>query len=145
MRIALDANLLVRWLARDSERQALRAAAVLIPTMLLCETGWVLPRACKLGQAEIAAMLRQLITAAGIETDRLAAEAGLASLERGGDFAEGVILLEADRAHADQLATFNRGFAASRASPKLLPVQDRTSRPRSRARTPIARPARISC
>ena len=51
--------------------------------------------------------------------DRLAAEAGLALLERGGDFADGLILENAARAKAAQLATLDRGFGAPAAERAL--------------------------
>ena len=41
-----------------------------------------------------------------------AAEAGLALLDRGGDFADGVILHEAARAGAAHLVTFDRALGA---------------------------------
>jgi len=119
MRIAVDTNVLVRFLAWDEAEQSALAAqaieaaeSVVISTLVLCETVWVLRRAYRLGHQEIAAILRALIDSAAVEVDRLAAEAGLALLERGGDFADGVILDDAARAKAAQLATFDRGFGA---------------------------------
>lgn len=119
MRIAVDTNVLVRFLAWDEAEQSALAAqaikaaeSVAISTLVLCETVWVLRRAYKLGHQEIAAILRALIDSAPVEVDRLAAEAGLALLERGGDFADGVILDDAARTKAAQLVTFDRGFGA---------------------------------
>ena len=119
MRIAVDTNVLVRFLAWDEAEQSALAAqaikaaeSVAISTLVLCETVWVLRRAYKLGHQEIAAILRALIDSAPVEVDRLAAEAGLALLERGGDFADGVILDDAARTKAAHLVTFDRGFGA---------------------------------
>ena len=130
MRVALDSNVLVRYLAWDDENQARRAAdliekadVVLISTMVLCEVVWVLRRAYKLGHAEVAAALRDLLISRDVETERPAAEAGLAALRRGGDFADGVILFEAERGKADRLATFDRAFAAGAASKTLLVLE----------------------
>jgi predicted nucleic-acid-binding protein len=119
MRIAVDTNVLVRFLAWDEEDQAAAAAqaieaadAVVISTIVLCETVWVLRRAYKLPHPEIAATLRALIESKPVEVDRPAAEAGLALLERGGDFADGVILSDAERARAASLVTFNQALGA---------------------------------
>ena len=127
MRVALDSIVLVRYLAWDDDDQARRAAdliesadVVLISTTVLCEVVWVLRRAYKLGHAEVAAALRDLLISRDVETERPAAEAGLAALRRGGDFADGVILFEAERGKADRLATFDQGFAAGVASKTLL-------------------------
>ncbi|MBW4092741.1 MAG: type II toxin-antitoxin system VapC family toxin [Proteobacteria bacterium] len=126
MRIAVDTNVLVRFLTWDDEPQAALAAqaieaaeTVVLPTVVLCETVWVLRRAYKLPPREIAATLRDLIDSKPVEVDRVAAEAGLALLDRGGDFADGVILHDAERAGAAQLVTFDRALAAL-AEPRLV-------------------------
>jgi predicted nucleic-acid-binding protein len=118
MRIAVDTNVLVRFLTWDDEPQAALAAqaieaaeTVVLPTVVLCETVWVLRRAYKLPPREIAATLRDLIDSKPVEVDRVAAEAGLALLDRGGDFADGVILHDAERAGAGHLVTFDRALA----------------------------------
>lgn len=119
MRIAVDTNVLVRFLTWDEDDQAAAAAqaieaaaAVVIPTVVLCETVWVLRRAYKLPHREIAATLRALIDSKPVEVDRPTAEAGLALLERGGDFADGVILSDAERARAASLVTFDQALGA---------------------------------
>ncbi len=119
MRIAVDTNVLVRFLTWDDAPQAALAAqaieaaeTVVLPTVVLCETVRVLRRAYKLPPREIAATLRDLIDSKPVEVDRVAAEAGLALLDRGGDFADGVILHDAGRAGAAQLVTFDRALAA---------------------------------
>ncbi len=119
MRIAVDTNVLVRFLTWDDETEAALAAeaiegadAVILSTIVLCETVWVLRRAYKLPHREIAAILRELMDSKSVELDRPAAEAGLALLERGGDFADGVILFDAGRARASHLVTFDQSLAA---------------------------------
>ena len=52
----------------------------------------MLRRVYRLPPREIAATLRALIGSKAVEVDRPAAESGLALLERGGDFADGVVL-----------------------------------------------------
>jgi predicted nucleic-acid-binding protein len=120
LRIAIDTNVLVRYLVWDDERQAHRAAAaieaassVVVSTTVLCETVWVLSRAFKLPRPSIIAALREFITSDRVEVDRLEAEAGLAHLALGGDFADGVIRLHAEQSRVDQLVTFDRDFAAA--------------------------------
>ena len=62
-------------------------------------------------QDEIVLALSQVIESRNVNLDRVAAEAGLSMLRRGGDFADGVVLHEAERAQCDHLVTFDRGFA----------------------------------
>jgi predicted nucleic-acid-binding protein len=118
VRIAVDTNVLVRYLTWDDERQAGEAAkaieeaeAIVVPTIVLCELVWVLKRAYRDAAPAIIRILRQLVALRAVEIERPAAQAGIAMLARGGDFADGVVRHEADRAKCDPLATFDRGFA----------------------------------
>ena len=126
MRIALDTNVLVRYLTWDHDVQSPLSAkaiegaeTVVVSSIVLCETVWVLERAYKLKAKEIAKTLKDFIVSETVEVDRPLAEAGLTALERGGDFADGVILFEADRAKADQLVTFDQQFSKLAKSPRL--------------------------
>ncbi|MGH7049535.1 MAG: type II toxin-antitoxin system VapC family toxin [Acetobacteraceae bacterium] len=119
MRIAADTNVLVRFLTEDGAAQASLAApaieqaeAVALSTVVLCETVWVLRRAFQRPHQAIAATLGDLIDSRTVESDRPTAEAGLAQLERGGDFADGVILFDARRGGAAQFVAFDRALAA---------------------------------
>ncbi len=101
MKIVADTNLLVRALVEDDVRQSrkaqdsLRSAElVAIATSSLCELVWVLLRRYRTSSAETAAALRALINGANVAVDRAAANAGLAALDAGGDFADGVIAFE---------------------------------------------------
>ena len=118
MRIAVDTNVLVRYLTWDDERQAIEAAnaiegadAVVVPTIVLCELVWVLKRAYGYAGPEIADILRRIAAIRSVEIERPAAEAGIAMLARGSDFADGVVRYEADRAKCDHLVTFDQSFA----------------------------------
>ncbi|HVV94318.1 MAG TPA: type II toxin-antitoxin system VapC family toxin [Hyphomicrobiales bacterium] len=98
MRIIADTNILVRVVTEDDPAQARRAQAALagadlvaLPLPALCEFVWVLAQGYGIAALEIAEALRRLIDAANVAVDRPAAEAGLAVLEAGGDFADGVI------------------------------------------------------
>lgn len=118
MKVSLDTNVVVRLLVVDDERQATAARALLedadrivISTIVLCETAWVLARTYRFSSNELAGALRRFINLPGLELDRPAAEAGLQMLEAGGDFADGCTLFEARRSRCDQLATFDKVFA----------------------------------
>ena len=119
MRIAADTNVVVRYLVWDDPAQAETAAcaieqaeAVVLSIVVLCEIVWVLRRAYRHSAAEVAAVLQRLIESRTVEVDRPLADAGLAMLAAGGDFADGVILAEAGRARCAHLVTFDQGIAA---------------------------------
>lgn len=60
----------------------------------LCEFVWVLRRVYGFQPANAATAIRALLATANVEVNRPAVEAGLAVLEAGGDFADGVIAHE---------------------------------------------------
>jgi predicted nucleic-acid-binding protein len=98
LKITADTNLLVRLFIEDDIRQtrlveqALSSAEVVAITMpALCELAWVLTRSYRIRTADVVTAIRGLIDVANVVVDRPAAEAGLAVLDRGGDFADGVI------------------------------------------------------
>jgi predicted nucleic-acid-binding protein len=118
VRIAVDTNVLVRYLTWDDEAQAIEAAnaiegadTIVVPTIVLCELVWVLKRAYRYAGPEIIQILRRLAAVRAVEIERPAPEAGIAMLERGGDSADGVVRYDADRAKCDRLVTFDQGFA----------------------------------
>ena len=98
MRIAVDTNVLVRYLTWDDEEQAVEAAravegaeSIVVPTIVLYELVWVLKCAYRYARPEIIEILRRLAAIRAVEIERRAAEAGIAMLARGGDFADGVV------------------------------------------------------
>ena len=118
MSLALDTNVLVRYLTWDDEAQARAAASVIeggeimtISNTVLCELAWALKRTYRHGAEEIAHAIRRIVTSRNVEVDRVAAEAGLRMLDRGGDFADGVIEADAVRAKSRHVVTFDSGFA----------------------------------
>jgi predicted nucleic-acid-binding protein len=118
VRIAVDTNVLVRYLTWDDEARAIEAAnaiegagAIAVPTIVLCELVWVLKRAYRYAGLEIIDILRRLAAIRAVEIERPAAEAEIAMLARVGDFADGVVRHEADRAKCDGVVTFDQGFA----------------------------------
>lgn len=98
MKIIADTNILVRAATMDDPVQApiarklLRNAELVAVTLpALCEFCWVLRSVYKFETPKIAASLRLLLDAANVEVDRAAVESGLALLDAGGDFADGII------------------------------------------------------
>ncbi|KZC15295.1 DNA-binding protein [Rhodanobacter sp. FW510-R12] len=115
MKVAVDANVLVRAVVRDDARQANIAAKLLtnaevvaVALPCLCEFVWVLRRVYGFTPADVAAAVRALLDAANTETNRPAAEAGLAVLEAGGDFADGVIAFEGQWLGGDTFVSFDK-------------------------------------
>jgi predicted nucleic-acid-binding protein len=118
VKVAVDTNVLVRYLTWDDERQAEAAAAaiegaevLILSTVVLCELVWVLRRAYRYPAGDVLNILRQLLETRSVELDRPAAEAGCAMLAAGGDFADGVILHQARQGRATRLVTFDADFA----------------------------------
>lgn len=115
MKVAVDTNVLVRAVVRDDARQANMAAKLLtnaevvaVALPCLCEFVWVLRRVYGFTPADVAAAIRALLDAANTETNRPAAEAGLAVLEAGGDFADGVIAFEGQWLGGDTFVSFDK-------------------------------------
>ena len=115
MKITADANVLVRAAVMDDPIQSALAVAALLEAETvavtlpsLCEFVWVLTRGYRRGAAEVASAVRKLIESAGVLVDRSAVEAGLAVLERGGDFADGVIAFEGRRAGGRVFTSFDK-------------------------------------
>ena len=115
MRITADTNVLVRAAVADDPDQAKLAAemlrgaeivAVTLPT--LCEFVWVLARGYRQGIDEIVRAIRRLVDSATVRVDRPLVDAGLAVLEAGGDFADGVIAFEGRRLGGTVFVSFDR-------------------------------------
>jgi predicted nucleic-acid-binding protein len=68
---------------------------------------WVL-RSYKIRPNDISGTIRKLLDAANIVANRQAAEAGLAQLDAGGDFADGVIAYEGNWLGAETFVSFDR-------------------------------------
>ncbi len=129
MKITADTNLLVRSITDDDPRQSRLAQAALLKSdrlalaiPALCELAWVLSRGYKIHSADIAEAIRRLINASNVVVNRPAAEAGLAMLDAGGDFADGVIAYEGSWLGAEVFASFDK------AAVKRLQVQRESAR-----------------
>jgi predicted nucleic-acid-binding protein len=115
MKITADTNVLVRAITEDHAQQSRaaqmalkKAEVVAIPTPVFCELVWVLSQGYKIPPAEIAEAIRRLMNGANVVINRPAAEAGLALLDAGGDFADGVIAYEGNWLGADTFVTFDK-------------------------------------
>lgn len=121
--IALDTNVLVRYLVRDIPEQA-EAARILLEGLtpeapgfisreVTIETAWVLERSYGFSREQIADILEKL-TATGsliVEAGDDVARAALRFRQGGADFADLMILAAAERAGASSLYTFDRTLA----------------------------------
>jgi predicted nucleic-acid-binding protein len=115
MKIAVDTNVLVRAAVRDDAEQTdaatklmARAEMVAIAVPCLCEFVWVLRSVYRFRPSDIAKAIRTLIAAKNAETNRPAVDAGLAVLDAGGDFADGVIAYEGSWLGAETFVSFDR-------------------------------------
>jgi predicted nucleic-acid-binding protein len=115
MKVTADTNVLVRALTGDDERQSRIAQAelkkadvVALALPVLCELVWVLSQGYRIRSSEIAEAIRRLINGANVVVNRPAAEAGLALLDAGGDFADGVIAYEGKWLGADTFISFDK-------------------------------------
>lgn len=115
MKLAVDTNVLVRAVVQDDPVQSAIAAQVLTEADLiavalpsLCEFVWVLRRVYGFQAADVASAIRALLATANVEVNRPAVEAGLAVLEAGGDFADGVIAYEGAWLGGETFVSFDR-------------------------------------
>jgi predicted nucleic-acid-binding protein len=115
VRITLDTNVFVRVVVGDDPAQSRSAQAALkeadliaVTTPMLCECVWVLTRGYRLPSNEIASAIRGLIASSAVEANRPAIEAGLAAMDSGGDFADGVIAFEGASLGGDTFASFDK-------------------------------------
>ena len=118
--IALDTNVLIRFLVEDDEAQSRRAIELIegavardeqlfISDIVMCETVWVLSSAYRFSRAEIVDALSQLLRARSVvfsSADNLAR--ALDAYRKGrGDFADFLIREHARSAGAETVATFD--------------------------------------
>jgi predicted nucleic-acid-binding protein len=125
--IALDTNVLVRFLVEDDEQQSRLAARLIegaierddqlfVSDIVMCETVWVLSSAYRFSRAEIVQALSGLLRARAVvfvSGDSLAR--ALAAYASGkGDFADYLVREHARAAGADTVATFDRSLLKER-------------------------------
>ena len=129
MKIAVDTSVLVRALVRDEPTQARAAIKLLTNAELiaialpcLCELVWVLKSVYSFKSGDAAAAIRALHDTANVQMNRPAVEAGLAMLESGGDFADGVIAFEGRWLGGETFVSLDQQAVA------LLKVQGQSAR-----------------
>ena len=115
MKITADTNVLVRAVVLDdvsqtkiAEHELERAELVALTLPALCEFVWVLSSNYRLTPPDIARALRKLLDASNVTADRAAIDAGLAMLDAGGDFADGVIADAGKWLGADTFVSFDK-------------------------------------
>jgi predicted nucleic-acid-binding protein len=133
VKISVDTNVLVRAMTGDdavqsaiAKRELAQAETVAVAASALCELVWVLGRAYGVATADIAAEIRHLISTSNVEVDCPVVEAGLALLEAGGDFADGVIAHEGRWLGAETFVSFDRKaveLMRSHGQPARLPAE----------------------
>lgn len=119
--IALDTNVLVRFLVEDDARQSAAAAAIVeravqadeplyVSTNVLCETVWVLSASYRIPRLDIAKTLNELLRAKHLtfdERDMLTRAIDAFTVGRG-DFSDYIIRESAFAVGCASIATFDR-------------------------------------
>jgi predicted nucleic-acid-binding protein len=121
--IALDTNVLVRYLVEDDAAQSARAAKriagassageqLFISSVVFCEVAWVLAVAYKVQKAELIRVLRDLLRARQLAFENAdALIQALEAYERGrGDLADYVIRETALTYGCESIATFDKAL-----------------------------------
>jgi predicted nucleic-acid-binding protein len=115
VKVSVDTNVLIRGVLRDDPKQAgavdkvlKEASLIAVSLPCLCEFVWVLRRRYSFDNAACAAAIRALLDTRNVVMNRPAVEAGLALLEAGGDFADGVIAHEGKWLGGETFVSFDR-------------------------------------
>lgn len=115
MKISVDTNILLRAVLQDDAKQGRTASKILKDASLiavslpcLCELVWILRRGAKLTKEDVAVTIRDLLDAGNVVMNRPAVEAGLAILEAGGDFADGIIAYEGNWLGGETFISFDK-------------------------------------
>lgn len=119
MKITADTNVLLRAYVADDLHQSRSAVdflasadSVAVSSQSLCEFSWVLSRQYKTSRTDIAAAIRMLLNTENVIVNRPAVEAGLAILDAGGDFADGVIAYEGSWLGGETFVSFDKKAVA---------------------------------
>jgi predicted nucleic-acid-binding protein len=115
MKIIADTNLLVRMAVDDDPRQRRIAAvavseaeAVIISRHALCEMVWVLRQSYHFTKSETAGAIHKLCGIGNVVLDNAAVDSGLAALEAGADFTDGVIAFEGRWLGGETFVSFDK-------------------------------------
>jgi len=114
VKITADTNVLIRAVMLDDPRQAdtvikvlKEASLIAVSLPCLCEFVWVLRRVYGFDGAACAAAIRALLATGNVVMNRPAVEAGLALLDAGGDFADGVMAHEGKWLGGEMFVSFD--------------------------------------
>lgn len=115
MKLSLDTNVLLRLVMGDDEAQQKRAVETLegaevvaISVHALCEFAWVLDRAYGVSRSDISNAIRHVLDMRNVVANRPTIEAGLAVLDAGGDFADGVIAFDGQWLGGETFVSFDK-------------------------------------
>ncbi|NMG71860.1 type II toxin-antitoxin system VapC family toxin [Parazoarcus communis] len=115
MKITADTNVLARAILQDDPAQCHTARKLLKDASLiavslpsLCELVWILRQGAKLPKEDVATAIRALLDTANVSMNRPAVEAGLALLEAGGDFADGIMAHEGKWLGGETFVSFDK-------------------------------------
>jgi predicted nucleic-acid-binding protein len=119
MKVIADTNVLARAILQDDEAQCRmardllkQATLIAVPLPCLCELVWILRQGAKLPKEDVAVAIRALLNTDTVVVNRPAVEAGLALLDAGGDFADGIIAHEGKWLGGETFVSFDRKAAA---------------------------------
>lgn len=115
MKLTADTNVLARAILQDDPAQCRTARKLLKDASLiavslpsLCELVWILRQGAKLPKEDVATAIRALLDTANVSMNRPAVEAGLALLEAGGDFADGIMAHEGKWLGGETFVSFDK-------------------------------------
>lgn len=115
MKITAYTNVLARAILQDDAAQCRKARdllkdATLIAVSLpsLSELVWILRQGAKLPKEDVSIAIQALLDAGKVVMNRPAVEAGLALLEAGGDFADGIMAHEGKWLGGEIFVSFNK-------------------------------------
>lgn len=115
MKITADTNVLARAILQDDPAQCRAARKLLKDASLiavslpsLCELTWILRQGAKLSKEDVSRSIQALLNTENVVMDRPAVEAGLALLEAGGDFADGVMAHEGKWLGGETFVSFDK-------------------------------------
>ncbi|OYV62857.1 MAG: VapC toxin family PIN domain ribonuclease [Acidiphilium sp. 21-62-4] len=115
MKITADTNVLARAILQDDVAQCHRAREMLRGSTLiavslpsLCELVWILRQGAKLPREDVSTAIRALLDAGNVVMNRPAVEAGIAMLDAGGDFADGIMAHEGKWLGGETFVSFDR-------------------------------------
>jgi predicted nucleic-acid-binding protein len=119
VKITIDTNVLLRAVLHDHPKEARQAEEILkradvvaFPLPCLCEFVWVLDRSYGFAREEIGRVVETLCNAPNVAIDRASVDAGLAALNAGGDFADGVIAHEGSWLGGETFVSFDKKAVA---------------------------------